>query len=223
MTTRAASGTTEWWWVRHAAVPGGASAIFGQQDVGCDTSDHAAIARLAAMLPADAVRIITPLRRTAETLAALCAGGYAGDRPPRVEPAFIEQHFGEWEGCGWTAMQASHPDAYAAFWQDPTRNAPPGGESFAAVMLRVAAAVERLSAELAGETIVCIAHGGSIRAAVGHALGLTPEAAMAIVIDNLSLTRLTRLPAAMLQEKGGLWRVEAVNIPCRWIPPRGTC
>jgi hypothetical protein len=42
---------------------------------------------------------------------------------------------------------------------------------------------------------------------------------MAIVIDNLSLTRLTHLPdGALASGIGGAWRVEAVNAPCRWIP-----
>lgn len=90
-------------------------------------------------------------------------------------------------------------------------------------MARVASAIDRCSRQYSGRTIVAIAHGGSIRAAVAHALGLTPEAAMAIVIDNLSITRLTLVPDGLLRNKGGHWRVEAINVPCRWIPSPGSC
>ena len=66
---------------------------------------------------------------------------------------------------------------------------------------------QRVSIE--GE-VVAFAHGGPIRAAVGLALGLTPEVALRVFIANLSVTRLDHIsfpgtPAA--------WRVSAVNAP----------
>ena len=134
---------------------------------------------------------------------------------PLAEPDFAEQSFGHWEGLSWAEMQARDPDAYAAFWENPTRNAPPGGESFEAQMRRTAAAIERLSGEFAGRDIVSVSHGGTIRAAVAHALGLNPEAAMAIVIDNLSLTRLSLVHDRLLSPGRATWLVQAVNIPCR--------
>jgi Fructose-2,6-bisphosphatase len=218
-----ATAPTAWWWVRHAPVPGPPGVIYGQADVGCDTSDAAAFRAMAQLLPRDAVWITTPLRRTRQTLAAIAAAADAPLPSAETEADFAEQSFGAWEGLGWDEMQRLDPETYAAFWQDPTRNAPPGGESFAGVMARVAEAVERLSQQLRGRMIVAVAHGGSIRAAVAHALGLTPEAAMAVVIDNLSITRLTLLPDGILRKRGGVWRVDAVNAPCRWIPSAGSC
>jgi alpha-ribazole phosphatase len=114
-------------------------------------------------------------------------------------------------------MQARDPDVYAAFWRHPTRNAPPDGESFEAQMRRTAAAVERLNADFAGRDIVCVAHGGTIRAAIALALGLTPEAAMAIVIDNLSLTRLSLVHDRLLSPGRAAWLVQSINIPCPWV------
>lgn len=230
--------TTRWWWVRHAPVPGAPARLYGQMDAPCDTGDGASFAALARLLPAGAVRILTPLRRTRLTLAAIDAaadesGGTA--EPPLVEPMFAEQHFGVWQGLTWAEMEASDPAAYRDFWADPTGNAPPGGESFAAVMARTAAAVARLSREFAGRDIIAVAHGGSIRAAVGLALGLDARTAMAIVVDNLSLTRLAFLadagggagagPGAAGGGRGGgaaggAWRVETVNAPCRWHASR---
>lgn len=207
------SGPTVWWWIRHAPVPDAEGRIHGRRDVDCDVSDGAAFRLLAAALPRDAVTIISPLVRTRQTLEGLrrIAPGQFGE--PLVEPGFIEQSFGTWEGLSWPAMEARDPAAYATFWQDPTRNAAPAGESFSQQMQRTADAIERLSSTYDGRDIVCVAHGGTIRAAVAHALGLTPEAAMAIVVDNLSLTRLARVQGGILQSRGGAWRVEQVNAP----------
>lgn len=213
---------TRWWWIRHARVPGAEGRINGHLDVDCDTSDTAAVANLAAVLPADAVTIISPLIRTRQTLAAVAAAGLPHSQP-LVEAAFIEQSFGDWQGSGWAELQARDPEALAAFWQDPTGNAPPGGESFAAQIARVGAAIDRLSVQFEGRNIACFSHGGTIRAACAHALGLPAPAAMALVVDNLSLTRLDRLEAGLLRGTGGIWRVRCVNAPACWILRKTLC
>ncbi|MFO1155013.1 MAG: histidine phosphatase family protein [Rhodospirillales bacterium] len=215
--------TTRWWWVRHAPAPGAPGRIFGQQDVACDVSDAAAFRGLTGFLPDGGIWIVTPLSRTRQTMAILSAAitesGRAPPAAPAVEPGFAEQHFGAWQGLSWAAMQDHDAAAYATFWADPTGSAPPGGESFADLMLRTAEAIHRLCETFGGRDIIVVAHGGTIRAAVALALGLAPAAAMAIVIDNLSLTRLTLVPGGVLGQGGGAaWRIEAVNQTCGpWI------
>ncbi|MBV9247709.1 MAG: histidine phosphatase family protein, partial [Acetobacteraceae bacterium] len=54
-----------------------------------------------------------------------------------------------------------------------------------------------------GEDVVAISHGGSIRAAVAHALRIGPDNALHLSVQNLSLTRLERHPEG--------WRVVCVN------------
>jgi broad specificity phosphatase PhoE len=56
---------------------------------------------------------------------------------------------------------------------------------------------------------VAVTHGGTIRAALGLALDLAPQAALAFYTDNCSLTRLDHLSAG--DGGPGLWRVVAVN------------
>ena len=75
---------------------------------------------------------------------------------------------------------------------------------------RVTAAVTRRTAQHAGQDIVAVAHGGSIRAALALALGLDAERALAFSIDNLSITCIDHVdgPAS-----GEAWRVAAVNLP----------
>ena len=54
---------------------------------------------------------------------------------------------------------------------------------------------------------MAVAHGGSIRAAAGHALGLDAEAALAFTIDNCSITRLDQLGG----DPRTRWRVVSIN------------
>ncbi|MBK8176895.1 MAG: histidine phosphatase family protein [Rhodospirillales bacterium] len=216
------SGQTVWWWVRHAPVPDADGKLNGRRDVPCDVSDDRAFQALAALLPHAAVTITSPLLRTQQTLAAIVAAG-AVLADPLVEADFVEQSFGAWEGLRWAEMQQRDPAAYAAFWLDPTGNAPPGGESFAEQMQRTAAAIERLSRRFDGHDIVCVSHGGSIRAAAAHALALSPRQAMGLVIDNLSITRLSRLDDGLLGSVDAAWRADCINAPCRWIRRADVC
>lgn len=208
------SAPTHWWWIRHAPVPGGGTRIFGRRDVDCDVSDLAGLRALAGILPKGSTGIVSPLKRTRQTYDALIAAG-ASLPAPIVEPDLAEQSFGLWEGLSWPEMEAGDPATYAAFWADPTGQAPPGGESYAAMLERVAAAVAAITARHSGRDLVCVSHGGTIRAAVATALGLSPDTAMAIVIDNLTLTRISYVGGGLLRGRGGTWMIRGVNVPCR--------
>ena len=211
------SGPTQWWWVRHAPVVGFDGRLYGQTDVPCDTSDSEAFRGLAETLPENAVWLITHLSRTARTAAAIADAGMAMAEPA-VEPDLAEQSFGDWQGLTWDEMKAADADAYEEFWQDPADNAPPGGESFAAVIERTAAVVRRRTAAHAGRDIVAVTHGGTIRAAVAVALELTPARALGLRIGNLSLTRIEHIPDGFLRGRGGVWRVTGMNVPPRCAP-----
>jgi broad specificity phosphatase PhoE len=191
--------------VRHALVePSARTVMYGAMDVSlCELAlaEEAASYRwLAARLPAPARWVVTPLSRTRATAAAIFAAGQA-EAPLEVEPDLQEQHLGEWQGLSHErfAELIRHPPH--PFWPHGAEERPPGGESFADVVARVGPVMERLAN--AGGDVVVVAHGGSIRAAVAHAMRLTAEQALAFSIKNLSLTRLER--------QGADWRVAAVN------------
>ena len=81
--------------------------------------------------------------------------------------------------------------------------------------LNYSAAVDRLSGEHAGRDIVVVAHGGSIRAAVALALDLDPEKALALTVDNCSLTRLDHIAGAAgshAADGAHSWRVGQLNL-----------
>lgn len=201
--------------VRHALVePSARTLMYGSMDVAlCDLAlqqEAASYRWLAARLPAGARWVVTTLSRTRATAAAIFAAGYA-EAPVEVEPMLAEQDLGEWQGLshekfGELIRHPPHP-----FWPHAAEEKPPGGEAFSDVVDRVGPVLERLVTETPEGDIVIVAHGGSIRAAIAHAMGLTPHQALIFSIKNLSLTRMER--------HGPAWRVAAVNEEPFTLPP----
>lgn len=203
------SGATRWWWVRHAPVPDGGR-IYGQSDLDCDCTAGDVFAALVAALPDGAVWVTSNLGRTHQTAAAIIAAGereeHRAIRPVPV-PALAEQHLGDWQGRDRAAFRAGRPHVTHDHWFGPASERPPNGESFADLYDRVGHAVAALTESHRGRDIVAIAHGGTIRAALGHALGLGPEGSLAFTIDNCSVTRLDQLGGDPRRR----WRVVTVN------------
>lgn len=211
------SGTeTRWWWIRHAPVVGCEGIVYGDSEVPCDTSDTGRFRALAERLPMDAVWVSSPLGRARATASALGEAGLQGPAP-LLEPDLREQHFGDWQGRRWDELRQGSEEVYAAFWADPGNNTPPGGESFADLIARAGRAIDRLTARHAGRDIVAVAHGGTIRAALAHALGIDATMALGVVINSLSLTRIDHTGGQEWMGRGGLWRVATVNAELwRW-------
>lgn len=204
---------TRWWWVRHAPVVGQDGRLYGSLDVDCDCTDEARLRALAARLPAGAVWVTSPLKRTRETAAALARHHPQEPTDVLVEPALAEQDFGRWQGLTYAELAAAQGEAWRRFWLAPATEAPPGGESFATLVRRVAETVEGLTRRHAGRDIVCIGHGGTIRAALAHALGIGPQPALSFAIDSCSLTRLDHFADEREGQGGrsGAWRITTVN------------
>lgn len=202
------SQKTSWWWIRHAPAINPGRTIYGQGDVPANTDDPPTYAALARLLPTDAVLITSNLQRTHQTAAAIAAAGLAMP-DPRIEPDLAEQNFGDWQGKRreeiFDSMDAGHP-----FWLASATTCPPGGESFADVVARVRPVIDTVTAELGGRDIIAVAHGGTIRAAIGLALGLTPERALAFEIDNCSATRITHHGPSR-HHPDGTWAVTHLN------------
>jgi broad specificity phosphatase PhoE len=204
---------TRWWWVRHAPVTEDGGCIYGSSDVKANCGDRPAFEGLARMLPHGAVWVTSHLSRTVDTAAAIRAAGHPGSDPAQafVERAVVEQNFGTWQGRPRAEVYAEIGKKHN-FWLAPAETRPPEGESFVEVSERVAGAVRRLTAAHCGRDIVCVAHGGSIRAALRLALDLPPRGALAFSIDNLSVTRLDHIAEEGGPEGAdGVWRIVLVN------------
>ena len=200
---------TSWWWVRHAPVTSHQGRLYGQSDVAANTEDTQAFEGLAEKLPKGALWVASHLRRTHQTANAIAEAGHPVAEP-LVEEDLAEQSFGDWQGLSYAEVEAERAGADHPFWIAPADFAAPNGESFAAVMTRVSNTITRLCKRHAGRDIVAVAHGGSIRAALGHALGIQPDQALCFTIDNLSITRINCFHGA----DGRLdWCVIGVNLP----------
>lgn len=218
-----ASETTRWWWIRHAPVDNPDRRLYGQQDLSADVGDVESFRHLAEHLPADAVWLTSHLKRTHQTAEAvrphLEARGFSIPEP-RAMAEIAEQNFGNWQGMNYEELQAHLGDEFYTFMAAPARARPPEGESFSAVIGRVADAVTQITAAHKGRDIVAFAHGGSIRAALALALGLEPDAALHFQIDNLSLTRIDLIT---MEDGSRGWRIGVVNhrpIPGEIVHPR---
>ena len=207
---------TRFWWVRHAPVAHDGR-VYGQTDLSCDCSETSLFSGLAEQLPRAAVWVTSNLRRTHETASAIIRAGLPG---PNLIPGsgsivmaeLAEQHFGEWQGLTYDELQLSRGGDFHRFWHAPAHEAPPGGESFTAVIERVSSAIHRLVEAHSGCDIIAVAHGGTIRAALALALGLDPEASLAFTIENCSITCIDRINGPGM---GHGWRVVTVNRPPR--------
>ena len=98
------------------------------------------------------------LRRAAES-ARIFAAQLGGS--PVIDPRLREISFGEWDGRSWDEIYESDRHRYDAWSERWWDLAPLGGESFADLEARVLAWLRELKEE---ETVLAVAHGGSIRA-----------------------------------------------------------
>jgi broad specificity phosphatase PhoE len=204
------------WLIRHALVHADSlSSLYGTNDVPvCGTTMEADAERYAALacrLPHPAQLVCSPLMRTQHTAEAIIRAGYP-DQKPLIDAAFIEQDFGDLQGMPIKDFDSRpiangesphEPGKRHPFWPIHAAETPPGGESFAAMITRVGAGLERLLTELPGQNTIIVSHGGAIRAACAYALGLTPHQALCLAVDNISLTR--------IEHNRNGWRLVSMN------------
>ena len=200
-------GITRFWLIRHALVEQNARMmLYGTMDVPlCPESLVAQVPMyraLASRLPETSAWYATPLSRTQRTAQAIQQAGYP-ETAWTLEAGLIEQGMGEWQGMPHADLPPKLKRPAHVFWPIAAGEIPPGGESMEQVCTRVAATLERLADTHDGQEIVAVSHGGAIRAAVAHALGVDAETALRFSVQNLSVTILERHPRS--------WRVVAVN------------
>ncbi|MES9505305.1 bifunctional RNase H/acid phosphatase [Streptomyces sp. NPDC000609] len=129
--------------------------------------------------------VSSPLRRCRETAAAVAA---RLGLEVRIEDGLRETDFGAWEGLTFAEVRERYgPDLDA--WLASAKAAPTGGgESFAEVARRVAAARDRLTARHAGRTVLLVTHVTPIKTLVRLALGAPPEAMFRMELSAASVS-----------------------------------
>jgi alpha-ribazole phosphatase len=198
---------TKWWWVRHAPVRSDGGNIYGQKDMDCDCSDSVVFNAVSKILPRRAAWFASNLKRTHQTADAIWAAGFPRPDNMQHEPELAEQHLGDWQGLNRAAFFASRPIAVGSYWFAPIDEPSPNGESFMDLYNRVRRAIDRINISHAGQDIIAVAHGGTIKAAIGLALNDQPDRGLAFTIDNCSVTRLDHLAS----DGHAGWRIPMVN------------
>lgn len=180
---------SHWIWIRHAPLQHRIQGFCGVTDTDADITDIKPFTLRGGHV------ITSPLKRCLQTAQALNLV------PDSICPDIREQHFGTFEG-------QPYPGPNHAFWQNPATYQPVQGESFTQVCTRVADLITRTTKQ---ENIVCIAHAGTIRAALAYALDLSPHVALSFEIKHLCATSMQCIE--------NHWIIKGVNIPlddCRW-------
>jgi len=159
--------------IRHGETPWNRDRRWqGHADVPLNTAGVAQAARLAAHLKNELAPVAavysSDLRRasdTARTLAQALAAELV------VDPAWREIEVGRWTGLSRDEIKERFADEWTriAEGEDLPRG---GGETFAAFSQRIVAALDVLCGRHADQTVAVVTHGGAIRAALLHVLGL---------------------------------------------------
>ncbi|MFE2501982.1 bifunctional RNase H/acid phosphatase [Streptomyces rubiginosohelvolus] len=129
--------------------------------------------------------VSSPLRRCRETAAAVAA---RLGLDVRIDESLRETDFGAWEGLTFGEVRKRYGDDLTAWLASPDTAPTGGGESFAQVAERVAAARDRLVARYAGRTVLLVTHVTPIKTFVRLALGAPPEALFRMELSAASIS-----------------------------------
>jgi len=129
------------------------------------------------------VIVTSPLLRTVQTAQAVAAVTGAA---VVTDDGFRETDFGAWEGLTFAEVRERWPAEMSAWLADPEVG-PPGGESFTDVSARVTAALDRVLAARAGQTVLIVSHVTPIKTLVAAALLAPPAALYRMHLDVAAL------------------------------------
>jgi len=131
----------------------------------------------------------SPLLRAVQTAALVAA-------PHRISPvtldALTECDLGSWEGLDWQTIRYLDAEGYQRFHANPALFGYPSGESFADVYARVRPAIDGLLQAHEGQSVLVVAHHIVNRTYLAGLLGMGPELARQIVLDNCGISIVVR-------------------------------
>jgi broad specificity phosphatase PhoE len=131
----------------------------------------------------------SPLLRAMQTATIVAAPH--GLAPEPLE-ALTECDVGRWEGLDWQTVRYLDAEGYQRFHANPAAFGYPGGESFRDVYERVAPALDQLLRQHAGESILVVGHHVVNRTYLASLLGLTPDQARQVILDNCGISVVLR-------------------------------
>jgi probable phosphoglycerate mutase len=198
--------------VRHGESEWNASGrLQGQADPPLSALGRHQAAHMAARLVDEGVDVIvaSDLQRAMDTASAL-ADAVRLDILPRED--LREVDLGSWTGVSRDELEQQDPGAWRR-WRIEGIEGWDGGERYEQAMVRVGHAISQLAAQFEGETVVAVTHGGCIRLATCHLLGMpAAELGRIMSIGNASITE-------FLVEPDGTGRVVRLNDCAHLLEP----
>ena len=169
--------------LRHGRTPANAAGLLqGRLDQDLDELGRrqaaAAYAFISSSCHIDAV-IASPLKRAQQTAEAFAM-------PVEVDNRWMELSFGEYEGT----PHGDVPSEAWRRWRDDPTFAPEGGESLAALDVRVRKACEDLVERASIRNIVVVSHVSPIKSAVAWALDLEVDISSNCHLDQAAICRI---------------------------------
>jgi phosphoserine phosphatase len=111
---------------------------------------------------------------------------------PQSLEALTECDVGRWEGLDWQTIRALDSEGYQRLHANPAEFGYPGGESFGDVHNRVKRALDELLNSHAGESILAVGHYIVNRTYLAGLLGLMPDQANQVTLDNCGISVVVR-------------------------------
>ena len=109
--------------------------------------------------------------------------------PLTVLPDLRELCFGELEGLTPKQAWTQYPELLKNLWQAPEKHTPPGGELFTDFLVRVQRGIDHILQQHAGQHVLVVVHGGTIRAMLTCCLGFTPRDTFKVEVPYAGMTR----------------------------------
>lgn len=123
--------------------------------------------------------VSSPLRRAAQTATAF-------GLPVEIDDRWMELAYGQYEGT----PQADVPSEVWSLWRDDPHFTPEGGESLAALDIRVRSACADLLQRAATSNVVVVSHVSPMKSAVAWALGVGIDISFNCHLDHASVCRI---------------------------------
>ena len=123
--------------------------------------------------------VSSPLKRARQTAAEF-------GRPVEIDERWLELSYGEYEGT----PHADVPSEIWSRWRDDPDFTPEGGESLAALDIRVRGACEELLARADAANVVVVSHVSPMKSAVAWALGVGIDISFNCHLDHASVCRI---------------------------------
>lgn len=169
--------------LRHSPVLLEAGICYGSSDVPATEISAEDLGQLRKQIPARAVIWSSPARRCRELAVQLAVDAHALTLDQRL----CEMDFGQWEMRRFDDIERRLIDAWA---DDPWGFVPPGGESAAAMSVRVLDFLGELRRQQSNQPILILAHAGPLRVIRGSLTGLPREQWLAQVCEPARLSQL---------------------------------